>query len=192
MAQKKLKILFIKNVFKTDCLDLNKEIERRINENDQFKPNIFDVNFRKVNLLSSYVDRDYQKNPTIFESIDTWPRTTNLHCWYCFNQFTGQPKFVPVVIEPGTFRNKSRYQITVEGNFCRWSCCKSSIKETTNDLTKYTEKYNNLCFLYSIWTGKYPRYIPDAPSKYLQIAFGGDLTKDQYYAMYDEVETVIQ
>ncbi len=190
--QKRPKFLFIKNVFKSDCIGLNDMIEQRINENDPYKANIYEYR-TKINLIPTYTTEcDYQKNPTIFESLESWPRSTNIHCWYCFNRFSGAPKFIPIVIEPGTFKNKCRYQITTEGNFCRWSCCKSFIKESTSDLTKYTEKYNNLCFLYSLWTGKYPQYIPDAPNKFMQVKFGGDLTKEQFYAAYDEIELQMQ
>lgn len=198
VTKKKPKILFIKNVFKMDCIEFNDSFENKILDEDDINKSNVDykiTSMPNISLMSSTtfsLNTDYQKNPKIFESLDMWPRGTNLHCWYCYNQFIGPPKFIPLVIEPSSFNKKNgKYLIVVEGNFCRWPCCKSYIKETTKDLTKFIEKYNNLCFVYYIWTGQYPKHIPDAPNKYLQKIFGGDYTSDQYYKLYNDIEQQI-
>lgn len=139
--------------------------------------------------LTEYVAPDYQKLPRVFESIENWPKTTNLHCWYCCNQFTDVPKFVPLVVEPNVHtKNDDKYIIEVDGVCCRWPCCVSYIYETTKDMTKAVEKINNLYFLYKLFHGKYPSYIPAAPDKYMQCAFGGDVSREKYYDLYNELE----
>ena len=170
------KILFIRNVFKHNCIEVNEAFEMKIMENSiHSSVNLFELN------------SDYQKNPKLFEGLDSWPKTTNLRCWYCFNHFTSIPKFIPTVIEPS---HSSKYSIGVEGNCCNWACCMSYIRENISDVTKFIEKKNNIYFLYQLWNGVYPKYIPFAPSKYLQKPFGGELTPDEYYQIYQDVEII--
>jgi len=42
--------------------------------------------------------------------------------------------------------------------------------------------------MYFIWHGIYPKHIPEAPDKYLQKKFGGDLSTEEYYKLYNEIE----
>ena len=195
------KFLFIRNVFKTDCVEFNDAFESKIlNENieneyqklTQNEITFSDKYICSTNLLDSTalsLNTDYQKNPKIFRSLNLWPKSTNLHCWHCDNQFTGPPIFIPLVIEPNVHsKNDEEYSIGVDANICRWPCGMSHIKATTKDITSYVEKRNNLYFLYYIWYGKYPKHIPNAPDKYLQKKFGGELTTEEYYKLYDEIE----
>jgi hypothetical protein len=191
LQQKRVpKVLFIRNVFLHDCLNIDHSLESKLLTE---KP----VNTKEINLvpnklmdLTTYsVDKEYQKIPKVFESIETWPKSTNLHCWYCTNQFNGIPKALPLVVEPNIHsKNNDKYLIEVESNCCRWPCCISYIKETSKDITKTIEKINNLYFFIKLWTGKYPTHIPSAPNKFLQKKFGGELTTEQYYKLYDEIE----
>jgi len=234
------KVLFIRNVFLHDCIEVGQSIESKLLEmnissnHDDFNtsksftyapvigtglsyesgstnsmiehslphnmqglsgmqglPKVNSAQSLSGNLLdlSECSEKDYQKLPRVFESLETWPKSTNLHCWYCMNQFTGIPKFIPLVVEPNIHsKYEDKYLIEVEATCCRWPCCISYIYETTKDLTKAIEKINNLYFLYKIFTGTYPTYIPAAPSKYMQVHFGGDISPSQYYKLYGELE----
>ena len=180
IPRKTPKTLFIRNVFIYDCFDLNTEFEKKvITESTD--------HIGSVSLLDNVIV--YDKIPKTFESLDTWIKKTNLLCWYCGNTFNDIPKFIPTIIEPNPHnKNGNKYIIGVEGNCCRWACCKSLIKEMTHDINAYIEKCNNLNFLYYIWYGKYPDHIPEAPSKFLLQHYGGHLTPDDYYKLYDNLE----
>lgn len=205
------KVLFIRNVFLHDCIEIGQSIESKLLDMSSssmyttppcevIQP--YDSALVKLHSSTSSqiavaipmpnlmeLDRDYQKLPRVFESFETWPKSTNLHCWYCSNQFAEMPKFIPLVIEPNVHsKYEDKYIIEVEATCCRWPCGVSYIYETTKDLTKAIEKINNLYFLYKLFTGKYPAYIPAAPNKYMQVQFGGDVTQEQYYKLYDELE----
>lgn len=217
------KVLFIRNVFMHDCIDVGQSIESKLldvvpmgvpasqdvannygqrsdisqtqtvgnGDITMFGKDLVEGSSPKCSLmeLTEYVSPDYQKLPRVFESIETWPKATNLHCWYCCNQFTGVPKFVPLVVEPNVHtKNDDKYIIEVDGVCCRWPCAISYIYETTKDMTKAVEKINNLYFLYKLFHGKYPAYIPAAPDKYMQCAFGGDVSREKYYELYTELE----
>lgn len=191
------KVLFLRNVFKTDCTNLNNTLESRIFDKHQEisnqlivqQPKQFTYNTNLLESTTLSLNTDYQKNPRIFESLDTWPKGTNLHCWYCTNQFTGPPKPIAVAIEPNVHnKNNYKYSITVKANCCRWPCCMSYIQESTKDLTSFIEQKNNFYFLYYVWHGAYPTHIPYAPDKFLQKKFGGDLSTEEYYRLYSEIE----
>lgn len=213
------KVLFLRNVFLHDCMDIAPSFESKLlstpdtlEDNNTLSEipisNMIEMS-DSINassaLMSSTLNLpnsgslmeltelspsgDYQRLPKIFESLETWPKSTNLHCWYCTNRFSWLPKTIPLVIEPNVHsKNGDKYLIGVEGNCCRWSCCVSYIQETNRDITKAVEKINNLYFFIQLWTGKYPVHIPIAPSKYLLKKFGGDLTTEQYYNLYDKLE----
>ena len=142
-----------------------------------------------IGLTDYSFNTDYCKIPKVFESLETWPKITNLHCWYCSNQFNDSPLFIPLVIEPNIHtKNGDKYLIEVDSNICKWQCGISLIRETTKNITKAIEKTNNLYFLYKLLHGKYPVHIPEAPSKFLLKQFGGDYTREQYYKLYNSDE----
>jgi hypothetical protein len=187
------KVLFIRNVFLHDCIDISSSLESKLldSNNTDSISNILcsSSNLINNNLMELTTNIDYQKMPNIFESLETWPKNTNLHCWYCTNQFNYMPKTIPLVIEPNVHtKNGDKYLIGVEAICCRWPCCVSYITETTKDISKYIEKINNLYFFIKLITGNYPQYIPSAPSKYLLKKFGGELTTEYYYKLYDKLE----
>jgi hypothetical protein len=149
----------------------------------------YDQSDSLIGLTDYSFNKDYCKIPKVFESLETWPKSTNLHCWYCSNQFNNSPLFIPLVIEPNIHtKNGDKYLIEVESNICKWQCGISLIRETTKNITKAIEKTNNLYFLYKLLHGEYPVHIPEAPSKYLLKQFGGDYTTDQYYKLYNSEE----
>jgi hypothetical protein len=194
--QKKIpKVLFIRGVFIKDCINLSSNIDseilndNKINIDIDIDNNDFSYDDKLIekplNLTSCILNTDYNRIPKVFESIETWPRSTNIHCWYCTNQFNGMPIFIPSVIEPNIHtKNGDKYLIEVEGNYCKWQCAMSYIRETTKDLIRAIEKINNLYFLYKIINGNYPSHIPEAPNKYILKKFGGTMTTDQYYKLY--------
>lgn len=38
----------------------------------------------------------YEELPDIFIDAESWPKTCNLACWYCGNNFSGPPWFIPL------------------------------------------------------------------------------------------------
>ena len=183
------KFLFIRNVFLHDCIDISSCMESKILEQSHTIDPLISSSYINNNLMELTTSIEYQKIPNVFESLETWPKNTNLHCWYCTNQFNYIPKTIPLVIEPNVHsKHNDKYLIGVEAICCRWPCCISYIYENNKDQTKVIEKINNLYFFIKLLTGKYPQYVPLAPNKYLLKKFGGDLSVEEYYALYDKLE----
>ena len=119
----------------------------------------------------------FDKIPTIFENLKTWPMQTNLLCWHCDLKFDSLPIFVPTYAK---HRDSGLIEFGVRGNFCSFNCAEAWI------LINYAEKdhrwslQNLLCMLYFIFTGQHVVKISPSPSKTLMNYYGGDLTVEAY------------
>lgn len=181
------KILFLRDVYVRDLQTVDQMFENKIMEelkdNLKFSNDLFNNDLQQSSTYTKPI-KEYIKNPTTFETVNTWILSTNLLCWYCNNKFADKPKFIPKVIEPNL---NGKLSIVVEGNFCRWGCCMAYINEKYPKLIENTEKRTQINYLYYIWNGCYPKIIESAPNKYLQKPYGGDLTVEEYYKRYDQL-----
>ncbi len=120
----------------------------------------------------------YDKIPPIFTGLETWPSSTNLHCWYCDFTFNNVPIFIPKTIEfieasPGS--SKPGVKMSTVGNFCTFHCAAAYCMYSFNNLY-----INNLLYLYYIFTGKATKFITLSHRKISMEKYGGDLTELEY------------
>jgi hypothetical protein len=129
------------------------------------------------------------KIPSHFTDIEKWPKETNLCCHSCCFTFVGPPLFVPKGINHHGDNNQ--LEISVEGNFCSFSCAQIYIDEKYPPHTYYA-KHWNICnmlrFVYSLFTGRQVAHILPAPSKLLLRKYGGTMTEDQFWENMRELE----
>ena len=186
-ATKLPKILFIKDVFKKDCLSddiFDKKILDNINTN--MKENVVDDN-NKSKLDWHYVN--YTKLSHIFESIETWNKKSNLLCWNCTLSFDSIPVFIPDVIEPATVKNKAyntKYSISVYGVFCSFGCAHKYVETHNYSLSERIEAFNKLKMLHKLFYNKNMRDISHYPSHLQMKQYGGDLTVEEFRAQIEE------
>ena len=120
--------------------------------------------------ISDFIRHD--KIPTVFTSIDTWKRQTNLKCWNCCRKFDSMP--IPVVNNIITLEDGSISMSTI-GNFCSFACARRYITDTyPNDLAN--RFFINLKFLYKKMTGKKIDTFPLAPNRTQLVKFGGTIS----------------
>lgn len=114
----------------------------------------------------------YEKIPSYFEGIESWPKHTNIRCWSCTRIFDGIPVFVPTNIRS---EDGIKPRIKTEGNFCTFGCASTYIRNYCTG-NKW-QKLNNLCTLYTLFNpGCKITSIPSNPT-YIDIEeYGGDYT----------------
>jgi hypothetical protein len=123
----------------------------------------------------------YDSIPKTFNTIDKWPKRTNLRCWNCCRQFNSIPVFIPTDIS----RNESgEEEIGVHGNFCLFNCAQQYIDEKYN---KYNNDHDNktrmLLIVYSKFNaGRKTVKIIASPDKTEMKMFMGEIgiTESQY------------
>jgi|SRR6476661_716256 len=190
------KILFIKGVFKKNCIsdDIFEEkiMENIDSDNTQYT--------ETESVPNNYVN--YVKLPETFVNINTWPKTTNLLCWYCNQKFNTVPVFIPGVIEPISGKNKNtalsnnmsksyindliansdtqQFSISVTGVFSSFECAYSYIQTRNFTLNEKTEMINKLKLLYKLFYNKKFKDISYYPSPYEMEQYGGNLTPGQF------------
>lgn len=177
------KVLFIKGVFKKDCMTddiFDKKIMESISEDN-----------RSISFLEQDdLNLDYVKLPNTFEHIDAWPKSTNLLCWNCHQSFNGIPVFIPSVIEPITtkeslFDNKrtmgdQKFVIGVYGIFSSFGCAFSYIDTHNYTLTERIEMYNKLNLLHKLFYGTKIKDISYFPSIFNTKPYGGNMNLDEF------------
>lgn len=171
--------LFLQGVFKKDCKKLEDIFTERLmlEETDE---NTIIV---------------YDKMPPIFNSVKTWPKTTNILCWYCNRSFETFPWFKPRSIDPiskgvpGKFatceevkktHNSKLYAIVPEGTYCSSNCVMADILREKQQLSSLIDKINMLKLLYSIVNGVVVDEIYPSPSPTIMCQYGGELSEARY------------
>ena len=98
--------------------------------------------------------KSYKKLPEIFNGEDSWPTTSELKCWYCSNNFSSFPKFIPTV---WAYKNE-KLNCSVYGNFCTWECAKSFCVYMNMNISnaERSAMLNNLTKLAKIFGHKTP------------------------------------
>jgi hypothetical protein len=148
----------------------------------------------------------YNVIPMTFESLEKWPRSTNVLCWHCHRSFKGRPWFEPQTINPVTkslsvinppiklSRTKPLIDsivINAKGNFCSVNCVASYINLYSHDLADKINKTNMMLYVAEIFTGIKWKSIMPAPSPYEMIQYGGTLTLDEYQKKIDASNKII-
>jgi hypothetical protein len=154
-------IIFIPNVHISDC----KQIDQ-----------LFAEQLLSVDVPA--IKQRYDKIPSTFISLDTWPKSNNLDCWNCSRQFETIPIFVPKTIEP--FGGVNDIRMSVLGNFCHWGCATAwvTIRMTGEELKNTMDM---LKYEYEIFTGKKAYNFQCSPDVYDQPRFGGELSPTSWY-----------
>jgi hypothetical protein len=131
----------------------------------------------------------YDKIPIIFKDLDTWPKTTNIKCWFCTLNFEGVPWFEPQSIEPlvestGAIitetTTKKKVSMIVKGFFCSCNCVIANILTHTKVLSDVINKTSMLLYLYEIMTGKPTTYLESSPPHTDMEQYGGSLSILEY------------
>lgn len=107
----------------------------------------------------------YDKIPITFSTIDIWPSSTNIKCWWCNRTFKCIPKFIPISIS-------NNGDMTTHGNFCSFFCAAIHIDIFINPNIRW-ERHQMLKILYKKISGMYVEYIPRAPPPFTMLQYGG-------------------
>jgi hypothetical protein len=91
---KKTHVLFLANVFPTDCPSENDILDNL--ETSEESLDIFEESEEKISDM--YYETDYESLPMFFISKDRWPKSTNLLCWSCTLKPLEMPWFIPIGI----------------------------------------------------------------------------------------------
>lgn len=164
------KILFIKNVFIKDCIQID----------DLFEQQLFEQLKQDDDIII------YDKIPSLFMCMETWIKKTNVKCWYCDLNFETTPVFIPKLIEPST--TKSGYSMGVLGCFCSFSCAMVYNNLYNNKLCNNIKTREMLLFLHNIFFNYHVREIYESPSKYIMKQYGGDIEPTKYRKLINELE----
>ncbi len=118
----------------------------------------------------------YDKIPTKFSGLDTWPRSSNLRCWHC-DLVIGEstPLFVPVTFN----MHGDNFECNTEGVFNKWGCVISYINRQYSG-RKWEQTKNLVKNVASIFTGREIQIIQPAPPRTIMEPYGGDQTQEEY------------
>lgn len=130
----------------------------------------------------------HDKIPEVFTGVKNWPTSTNLRCWSCVFSFDGHPCFIPTSVRESATKG---IEIGVEGNFCTFNCAARYIDDMyppQAHAIKNWQMRDNLCLVYSLFTGHRPSHISPAPAKTDRREFGGELSEDDFWAKLRELD----
>lgn len=148
----KSRIIFLRGVFLADCETIN----------DKFRKHVMSDVGEKIETQQSY-----DIIPKVFTSLDSWPKSTNIKCWFCTLTFSTRPVFVP-----------GRDIKQVNGNFCWFNCAAAWINLQPENVQ--WEMREQLKELYYIFTGKRVNVILPAHAKTEMKEYGGMSTRAAY------------
>lgn len=155
------KVLFIKGVFRKDCVPIDDLFDEQIMDQISYEP--IEIN-------------NYTPLPPIFYNMKTWPKKTSLRCYYCDRNFDNTPVFIPKTIEP----SKDGYTMATEGCFGTFNCAAAYIDLYYHKIHDKLNKKNMLKLLYKVFTGNTTTEILSSPSKYIMLHYGGNLSNQEY------------
>jgi hypothetical protein len=183
-------VLFLAGVYKSDFQKFDDMIQDKILSENPISQNII----------------SYDKIPTLFTTLNNWPKSTNILCWRCNRSFKKRPWFEPQSIEPisdnttgnvGKMLNEIDLKksinikgvcITTLGVFCSCNCVQAYINIYSRDIIDKINKTEMLRFVYEIFTGKKIPDIQPSPSPMIMIHFGGDKTEQEYQQIIESLD----
>jgi hypothetical protein len=107
----------------------------------------------------------FDKIPAVFLTMDTWPASTNIQCWWHSGTFKCPPIFIPINIS-------SNGDMTPYGNFCSFPCAAAHI-DTFMPIKVRRERHRMLKILHEKMTGLCIEYIHRAPVPFTMLQYGG-------------------
>jgi hypothetical protein len=116
----------------------------------------------------------YSKIPLQFTTVDAWPKSTNIKCWWCTQSFKTIPLFIPSYIA-------TNGDMVPEGNFCTWNCSAAHIDVFADSKSKW-ERHEMLKILHKKITGIPVEYIPRSPLPFTMLQYGGGNDSGDVYA----------
>lgn len=170
-------VLFLQGVYKRDCKRVEDIFQDRLLSDD------------------SIDQKTYDKIPTVFTDVESWPTSTNLLCWFCHSAFEDHPWFEPQSIEPNSVGNVGKLMTTAEqknsvndhkikivpkGVFCSCNCVRAYINLTTTGVSRKHDKVAMLKYVYELFEGKCIPDIQPSPEPTEMIQYGGRLTALAY------------
>jgi hypothetical protein len=182
------KILFLPGVFLKDCPRPEDESSEEIIELDADLDSLAtDITALEAVVVKTRPSiKKYDVIPTQFTSRDTWPKSTNLLCWYCSRSFEEFPWTVPIscsknlisddsditdVSDTSLLESANTFRealvMDVHGNFCGCSCSLTYIKRIYDPTIINRHESERLLFMFAeIMTGEKNTYIAlaDAPT----------------------------
>lgn len=115
----------------------------------------------------------FDKIPRVFSTIDTWPKSTNIQCWWCNRVFKEMPKFIP----SGIVNNGD---MATYGNFCSFFCAAVHIDVFLDPKIRW-ERHQMLKILHVKMTGMHVDYIPRSPVPFTMLQYGGGSDSGDVY-----------
>lgn len=182
-------VLFLQGIHKKDCKKIEDFFQDRLLLNDIEQKNII----------------IYDKLPSIFTGVKTWPERTNLSCNWCCRVCNSFPWFEPQSIEPlslgtiGTIskidlKNKHNYKsfsIIPKGVFCCTTCVSANIHRDNSIISDRHNKLEMLKFLYEIVTGLSILEILPSPHPSEMEKYGGNLSETDYQKKINDLSNFI-
>ncbi len=104
-------------------------------------------------------------------SANTWPESTNTHCWWCCHQFEGMPCALPEL-----YRKDKFY---VSGVYCSFNCA-ASYNFSKNDGEDMWMRYSLLNLMYKKMYGNRFVKIGLAPPREVLKMFGGYMCIEEF------------
>lgn len=101
---------------------------------------------------------------------DGWPKNAGLHCWWCVHPFEGTAVAAPLSYDDRTCKFR------VYGNFCSFACVGAYL----NSDPLYAGNNTKSVFEYMKRKCSVPRYVIDAPPRYVLKCFGGPLSIEEF------------
>lgn len=140
-------------------------------------------------VIPAAVRTEYTMMPRRFVGIDSWPKKSNLRCWYCGIVPTDYPKF----IAKNPCRGPMGDECDTYGHFHTWNCAQKFI-ETEMPAEERWDLSRALCLFEAKFTGKLRRRIVAAPPRYLMSAYCGStgITQDEYDEKITETNAKMQ
>lgn len=186
---KKSNILFLRGIYPNQLETLEEEFGNRLIEEAGLDCGNY----------SSYGMEEitYDKIPPVFVNVETWPKTTNLHCWSCSIEFPTRPYFIPERIKN---RKEGGTEMLTHGVFCSANCAIRYLDteygvsdgNLSNKLSKW-DAYHGVKIVHRLFTSKTVEKIAPSLPKTMMKQYGGNLTKAQYRELltkFDEDHTL--
>lgn len=128
------------------------------------------------------VAEECDKIKPVFTSIEEWPSTNNIRCWFCTLKFKSIPWFI---IMSETI-NKT---FNVKGNFCSSGCLTGYVQANFSK-REHFDIYHNIGKVYTIITGKKNNNIIPSPSIYNLEMYGGSMSMQKYKQELEKINRI--
>lgn len=152
-------VLFLEGVFKEDVIKIE----------DMFEERMF--------LEETVIDiKNYDKIPSEFTGVESWPKKTNLLCNYCTLNIKSFPWFEPRSLDI----IDDKIQSMTEGVYCSPNCVVAHINLKYHDIANCINKIEMLKIIYNWVVKEEIDDITPSPNYLLMQKFGGDMTEDDF------------